>query len=65
MSGSERGSRPSSLYIRIIFVGVGPTVVRSWGGLSNWVRAGIIIPLIIISGNILSASSIPPLDVDS
>ena len=61
---SESGFGSSSISIRRIIVVMGPTVVRSWVSSSNSVRYGISIPLVIISSNISSASSIPLMVVD-
>ena len=47
--GSERGFGFSSISMKIVhMIGV-PTVVRSCGDLSNWARAGIGLPLVILS----------------
>ena len=60
LSVSKRGFGFSPLSIRIIRVVGVSTVVRSGGYFPNWVRAGISLPLVIIS-NIISSASIIPL----
>ena len=62
--GSKMGFGSSSLSISIVCVGGSPKVVRIWMALSNWLRAGISIPLVILYSSILLASSILLLIVD-
>ena len=55
----------SYLSTKIVCVKRGPTVVRSFGDFSIWVRSGISLPLVIFSNSIYSASRIIILIVDN